>query len=135
MLEPSEREIKQFYLLILFSLVVTAIFLFISNNPDLSKILPPSNVVFSVNNLTDDQIWTTSVRETGPTAVNKIAINSATPEELDSCPGIGPVLAKSISEERRKSKFLNWEDLQNRVPGMGTYKIQNLKQAGVQIGD
>ena len=134
MLEPSEREIKQFYLLLFFSFALTAVFSFLDQNTDLSKIVPPSNVVLSVTDFSDDQVWATSVRETGPPSVSKIEINSATLDELDACPGIGPVFAKSISIERAKGKFSSWEDLQNRVPGLGTYKIKIMQQAGVKLG-
>lgn len=133
MFEPSEQEIRQFYYLLLFSLVITGIFLLLEKSTDFSRILPPSNVVFYIKSLSGEQVWTTSVKETGPTAVNMIAINTATGEELDACPGIGPALAKAIFSEREKARFTSWEDLQNRVSGMGEYKIKILQQAGVKL--
>jgi competence protein ComEA len=56
-----------------------------------------------------------------------ISINSATVEELDSLPGIGPKMALAIVEFREKyGKFSSPEDLL-QVPGIGAKKLAALK--------
>jgi competence protein ComEA len=56
-----------------------------------------------------------------------VAINSATAEELDALPGIGPRMARAIVEFREKyGNFSTPEDLL-RVPGIGARKLAALK--------
>ncbi|MBP1722650.1 MAG: helix-hairpin-helix DNA-binding, class 1 [Deltaproteobacteria bacterium] len=56
-----------------------------------------------------------------------ISINSATAEELDALPGIGPKMAQAIVEFReRYGKFSSPEDLL-QVPGIGVKKLATLK--------
>lgn len=56
-----------------------------------------------------------------------ISINSATAEELDTLPGIGPKMARAIVEFReRYGKFYAPEDLL-QVPGIGAKKLAALK--------
>ncbi|MGI9861602.1 ComEA family DNA-binding protein [Moorella naiadis] len=66
----------------------------------------------------------------GATPVNsggKVNINTATLQELDSLPGIGPTLAQRILDYRnQKGPFRNIEDLQN-VSGIGAKKFADLK--------
>jgi competence protein ComEA len=48
--------------------------------------------------------------------------------DWDSLPGIGPVLAQSILDDRQKyGDFISFEALQ-RVPGMGEKKLRSLKK-------
>jgi competence protein ComEA len=55
-----------------------------------------------------------------------VSVNSATAEELDALPGIGPKMARAIVEFREKyGKFSSPEDLL-RVPGMGPKKLAAL---------
>jgi len=56
-----------------------------------------------------------------------VDINQATAKELEALPGIGPVLALRIIEERnRKGKFLAPEDLL-KVKGIGKKKLEEIK--------
>jgi competence protein ComEA len=56
-----------------------------------------------------------------------ISINSATAEELDALPGIGPKMAQAIVEFReRYGKFSSPEDLL-QVPGIGAKKLASVK--------
>ena len=56
-----------------------------------------------------------------------ISINSATAEELDALPGIGPKMAQAIVEFReRYGSFSSAEDLL-QVPGMGAKKLAAFK--------
>jgi len=60
-------------------------------------------------------------------AQGKININTATAEQLQTLPGVGPVLAKTIIEHRTKSgKFNKIEEIIN-VKGMGEKKFQKIK--------
>ncbi len=59
---------------------------------------------------------------------NKIVnINTADEKELDSLPGIGPVMAKKIVDYRsEKGKFFDIEDLKG-IPGISEKKFDKLK--------
>ncbi|MGD0099015.1 MAG: helix-hairpin-helix domain-containing protein [Acidobacteriota bacterium] len=60
-------------------------------------------------------------------ATEKINLNSATAEQLQSLPGIGPAIAKSIIEYRTKTgKFNRIEEIIN-VKGVGEKKFQKIK--------
>jgi competence protein ComEA len=57
----------------------------------------------------------------------KVNINTATAEQLQTLPGVGPSLAKTIIEHRTKSgKFSRIEELIN-VKGIGEKKFQKIK--------
>ncbi len=57
----------------------------------------------------------------------KIDLNTATGSQLDSLPGIGPVIAERILELREKSgPFKRIEDLMN-IRGIGEKKFLKLK--------
>ena len=63
----------------------------------------------------------------GPAAAEKINLNTATVEQLQSLPGIGPAIAKSIVEHRAKvGKFNRIEEIIN-VKGVGEKKFQQIK--------
>lgn len=60
----------------------------------------------------------------GPVAVS---VNLATAEELERLPGIGPVLAGRIVEDRsRNGQYVRLEDLL-RVKGIGPRKLEKLR--------
>ena len=61
-------------------------------------------------------------------AGKKIDLNTATAEELDSLPQIGPARAKAIVEARAKGKFKNWDDFVKRsvVPSNAETAIKDL---------
>ncbi len=60
-------------------------------------------------------------------AGDKINLNSATAEQLETLPGIGPAIAKSIVEYRSKvGKFTKIEEILN-VRGVGEKKFQRIK--------
>jgi competence protein ComEA len=62
-----------------------------------------------------------------PAATEKINLNSATVEQLQALPGIGPAIAKSIVEHRTKvGKFNRIEEIIN-VKGIGERKFQKIK--------
>jgi competence protein ComEA len=60
-----------------------------------------------------------------PTA--PVDLNSATAEQLDSLPGIGPVTAQKIIDYRQAhGPFRSVEDL-DAIPGIGPSRIENLR--------
>ena len=60
-------------------------------------------------------------------STEKVNINTATSEQLQTLPGIGPALAKTIIEHRTKNgKFSKIEELLN-VKGVGEKKFQKIK--------
>jgi competence protein ComEA len=57
----------------------------------------------------------------------KVDLNSATAEQLDALPGIGPATAKKIVDDRTQNgPFHSVDDLQ-RIPGIGPKKVDSLK--------
>jgi competence protein ComEA len=64
----------------------------------------------------------TSSAKAGP-----VDLNSASPDELDSLPGVGPATAKAIVDYRtRHGRFRSVDDLL-AVPGIGPAKLATLK--------
>lgn len=55
-----------------------------------------------------------------------VNLNTATPQQLDILPGVGPSAAQRIVEYRHKTPFAKIEDLR-RVKGFGAKKFQKLK--------
>jgi competence protein ComEA len=57
-----------------------------------------------------------------------IDVNTATVEQLETLPGIGPTLAGAIVQEReRNGPFRSVDDL-NRVPGIGDGRLAQLRE-------
>lgn len=62
-----------------------------------------------------------------PTSNEKVNLNTATVEQLQTLPGVGPAIAKRILEHRAKhGKFNRIEDLIN-IQGIGEKKFQKIK--------
>ncbi len=55
-----------------------------------------------------------------------IDVNRASAAELETLPGVGPVLADRIVDERRRGRFASLEDL-TRVAGVGPATIDRLR--------
>lgn len=60
------------------------------------------------------------------TIVEKVNLNTATQQELEALPGIGPKLAQEIIKARQLKPFTSLEDL-DRVPGIGPRLLEKLK--------
>ncbi len=59
-------------------------------------------------------------------AVDKININTATPEQLTELPGIGPAIAAKIVEHRTAHPFTSAEQIMD-VKGIGQAKYEAVK--------
>jgi len=61
-------------------------------------------------------------------STEKVNLNTATLEQLQTLPGIGPAMAKSIVEHRSKvGKFTKIEEIIN-IKGIGEKKFQKIKE-------
>lgn len=64
-----------------------------------------------------------------------IDVNVATQSQLVSVRGIGPRTAQIIIDERRRAgPFESFEDLSDRVKGIGPSKASRLREAGLTVG-
>lgn len=61
-------------------------------------------------------------------------VNKATAAQLQEIKGIGPVVAERIVTERRKGKFTSWENLQERINGIGHGKSKQFSKEGLTVG-
>jgi len=63
----------------------------------------------------------------GAAAGAPVSLNTATAEQLDALPGIGPVTAQKIVEYRQQhGGFTSVADL-DAIPGIGPARLQNLQ--------
>lgn len=68
-----------------------------------------------------------STQEAGQVATTLVNINTATLEELDALPGVGPATAQAIIDDREANgPFASEEDIM-RVSGIGEKKYEKLK--------
>jgi competence protein ComEA len=66
-------------------------------------------------------------------ALAAIDINKASTDQLQSLKGIGPQLSARIVEARQKAGFKNWDDLIDRVNGLGPAKAARLSAEGLTV--
>ncbi len=62
-----------------------------------------------------------------------VDVNSADATQLDGVKGIGPSIAGKISAERKKGPFKDWDDLINRVGGIGEKSAAQLSEGGLTV--
>jgi competence protein ComEA len=60
--------------------------------------------------------------------------NKATAAELDSVKGIGPAISAKIIDERKKGNFKDWNDMVNRVSGIGEKNAAAFSTNGLTVG-
>jgi competence protein ComEA len=62
-----------------------------------------------------------------------VDVNRATQAELESIKGIGPGLSAKIMQARQTGEFKNWNDLVDRVGGVGPGNASRFSQAGLTV--
>ena len=60
--------------------------------------------------------------------------NQASRADLETVKGIGPGLSGKILKAREAGSFKNWNDLVDRVGGIGNGNAPKLSQAGLTVG-
>lgn len=60
-------------------------------------------------------------------------INKATQAELESVKGIGPSMSTKILDERKKSAFKNWDDVIDRLKGVGPGNAAKFSAEGLTV--
>ena len=58
----------------------------------------------------------------------RVQLNSASLEQLDALPGIGPVTAQKILDYRAKKGAFGSLDELDAVPGIGPARLEQLKE-------
>ena len=71
---------------------------------------------------------------TAAMAMSISQLNKASKEDLMQIKGIGEKKAEAILKARKKGKFTSYDDLMERVPGIGEQTTANLK-SGVKNGE
>ncbi len=62
-----------------------------------------------------------------------VDVNKATQADLDGIKGIGPGIAGKILEERKKGNFKDWNDLVERVKGVGEGNAAKFSALGMTV--
>ncbi|WP_334189979.1 ComEA family DNA-binding protein [Noviherbaspirillum sp.] len=67
-------------------------------------------------------------------AFAQVDVNKADQAALDGLKGVGPKMSKAILDERQKGgEFKNWNDLEQRVKGIGGKSSLKLSDAGLTV--
>ena len=66
-------------------------------------------------------------------ATAAVDANAASQAELETVKGIGPGLSGKIIEARQSAPFKNWQDLVDRVGGVGPGNATKFSQAGLTV--
>ncbi len=64
-----------------------------------------------------------------------VDVNKANQAELESIKGIGPGLSTKILDARKTAAFKDWNDLVDRVSGVGPGNAARFSQAGLTVGN
>lgn len=63
-----------------------------------------------------------------------VDVNKASQAELEAVRGVGPALSGKILAERQKAPFKSWDDMIQRVNGVGPGSAARLSKAGLTVG-
>ena len=63
-----------------------------------------------------------------------VDVNKANAAELDAIKGIGPGTSARIIEARKTGEFKNWQDLIDRVKGVGNASAKHFAENGLTVG-
>lgn len=63
-----------------------------------------------------------------------VDVNKASQAELETVKGIGPGLSTKILEARKAGAFKDWNDMVERVGGVGPGNAARFSQAGLTVG-
>jgi competence protein ComEA len=66
-------------------------------------------------------------------AFAEVDVNKADQAGLSSIKGVGPAMSAHILDARKKGDFKSWEDLQERVAGIGPKSAARLSAAGLTV--
>ena len=80
------------------------------------------------------KILTFAVMLYAAVAFAAVDVNKATAAELDGIKGIGPSISGKIMEERKKGNFKDWNDLIERVKGVGEGSAAKFSNQGLTVG-
>ena len=64
-----------------------------------------------------------------------VELNKADQAALESVRGLGPSLSGKLLEERKKGPYKSWDDLIERVRGVGPASAARLSGAGLTVND
>jgi competence protein ComEA len=62
-----------------------------------------------------------------------VDVNKASQADLEALPGVGPSLSGKIMAARQTGEFRNWNDLVDRVSGIGPGSAVRLSKAGLTV--
>jgi competence protein ComEA len=62
-----------------------------------------------------------------------VDVNKATAADLDGIKGIGPGISSKILNERKNGPFKDWNDLVNRVQGIGVGNAAKFSAEGLSV--
>ena len=62
-----------------------------------------------------------------------VDVNKATQAELEAVKGIGPAIAGKILDERKKASFKDWNDMVERVKGVGEGNAAKFSAEGLTV--
>lgn len=66
-------------------------------------------------------------------ALAAVDVNKANDTQLDAIKGIGPSTSRMILDERKKGEFKSWENLIERVKGVGAARAAKLSAEGLTV--
>ena len=62
-----------------------------------------------------------------------VDVNKATQAELEAIKGIGPAISGKILDERKKGSFKDWQDMVDRVKGVGEVNAAKFSAEGLTV--